>query len=35
MGENTNSRLSNVLGITAFFIMSFAAIALLYLEYNG
>jgi Mn2+/Fe2+ NRAMP family transporter len=35
MGENTNSRLSNVLGITAFFIMSIAAIALLYLEFNG
>jgi NRAMP (natural resistance-associated macrophage protein)-like metal ion transporter len=35
MGENTNSRLSNILGITAFFIMSIAAIALLYLEFNG
>jgi NRAMP (natural resistance-associated macrophage protein)-like metal ion transporter len=35
MGENTNSRPSNILGITAFFIMSIAAIALLYLEING
>jgi len=35
MGENTNSRLSNILGITTFFIMSIAAIALLYLEFNG
>lgn len=32
MGENTNSKLSNVLGISAFTIMTLAAGALLYLE---
>lgn len=32
MGENTNSKLSNVLGISAFAIMTLAAGALLYLE---
>ncbi|WP_395618234.1 NRAMP family divalent metal transporter [Aquirufa sp.] len=33
MGENTNSVLSNVLGIGAFIIMTIAALALLYLEF--
>ena len=33
MGENTNSILSNVLGIAAFVIMTIAALALLYLEF--
>jgi NRAMP (natural resistance-associated macrophage protein)-like metal ion transporter len=33
MGENTNSKLSNVLGISAFIIMTLAAGALLYLEF--
>ncbi len=33
MGENTNSILSNVLGISAFVIMTLAAVALLYLEF--
>jgi Mn2+/Fe2+ NRAMP family transporter len=33
MGENTNSFLSNALGITAFIIMTIAALALLYLEF--
>jgi Mn2+/Fe2+ NRAMP family transporter len=33
MGENTNSVLSNVLGIAAFVIMTIAALALLYLEF--
>jgi NRAMP (natural resistance-associated macrophage protein)-like metal ion transporter len=33
MGENTNSNLSNVLGISAFIIMTLAAGALLYLEF--
>jgi NRAMP (natural resistance-associated macrophage protein)-like metal ion transporter len=33
MGENTNSVLSNVLGISAFIIMTIAALALLYLEF--
>lgn len=32
MGENTNSKFSNVLGISAFAIMTLAAAALLYLE---
>lgn len=32
MGENTNSKFSNVLGISAFSIMTLAAAALLYLE---
>jgi NRAMP (natural resistance-associated macrophage protein)-like metal ion transporter len=33
MGENTNSRLSNALGLAALLIMTFAAGALLYLEF--
>jgi Mn2+/Fe2+ NRAMP family transporter len=33
MGENTNSILSNILGIVAFTIMTMAALALLYLEF--
>jgi NRAMP (natural resistance-associated macrophage protein)-like metal ion transporter len=33
MGENTNSLLSNVLGITAFVLMTIAAIELVYLEF--
>ena len=33
MGDNTNSRLSNVLGFTALVIMTFASGALLYLEF--
>lgn len=35
MGENTNSRLSNLLGFAALIIMTLAAVALLYLEYIG
>ena len=35
MGENTNSRLSNVLGFAALIIMTLAAVALLYLEFIG
>jgi NRAMP (natural resistance-associated macrophage protein)-like metal ion transporter len=35
MGENTNSALSNLLGISAFVIMSVAAFALIYLEFWG
>ena len=35
MGENTNTRLSNLLGITALVIMTLAAGALLYLEFIG
>ncbi|MFM1821479.1 MAG: hypothetical protein RLZZ402_1838 [Bacteroidota bacterium] len=33
MGENTNSRLSNALGLAALLIMTSAAVALLYLEF--
>lgn len=35
MGENTNSRLSNLLGFAALIIMTLAAVALIYLEYIG
>jgi len=35
MGENTNSHLSNVLGFAALFIMTLAAVALLYFEFIG
>jgi Mn2+/Fe2+ NRAMP family transporter len=34
MGEHTNSKLSNVLGFIAFFVMSMAAIGLLYFQFN-
>jgi Mn2+/Fe2+ NRAMP family transporter len=33
MGDNTNSKLSNVLGFTALIIMTLAAAALLYFEF--
>lgn len=35
MGENTNSRISNLLGLMALVIMTLAALALLYLEFIG
>ncbi len=35
MGEFTNNKKSNILGFSAFFIMSIAAVVLIYLEFSG
>jgi Mn2+/Fe2+ NRAMP family transporter len=35
MGDNVNGRLTNILGFTAFFVMTAAAVALIYLQLSG
>jgi Mn2+/Fe2+ NRAMP family transporter len=35
MGDNVNGRLTNILGFTAFFVMTAAAVALIYLQLTG
>jgi hypothetical protein len=34
MGENVNSKLTNILGFTALIIMTVAAVALIYLQFS-